>query len=96
MNIEGLTFGQMWLLTIVVTVATVVLLYLLKNNVKLGIKALMTWDAKGIDKLHDENGRLKTICWTFAMFFVGNHVIHLMVLWVGAIAWTLGLWNPHS
>ncbi|MHA2280037.1 MAG: hypothetical protein ACXAC5_04065 [Promethearchaeota archaeon] len=86
----------MWLLTIVITVATVILYHFLKNNIRLGVKALMTWGTDSIAKLHDENGRVKTIFWTFAMFFVGTHVLHLVVLWVGTITWTLGIWNPHS
>jgi hypothetical protein len=94
MNLENMTFSNVWLLTICITIATIVLYILLKDNIKLGVKALMTWRADAVNKLHDENGRVKTIFWTFAMFFVGTHILHLAVLWVGILTWTFGIWSP--
>lgn len=96
MNPENFTHKQMWLLTITMTVATVILYHFLKNNIKLGFKALRTWNREDVIKLHEENGTGKTIFWTFAMYFIGVHVLHLIILWIGTIAWALGLWDPHS
>ena len=95
MNIESLTLGHMWVLVVVITIATGILYVFLKDNIKLGIRALITWSPDRIEELHNKNGRVKTIFWTFAMFFVGTHVLHLLALWIGTIVWTLGIWSPH-
>jgi hypothetical protein len=94
-NIENLTLGHIWVLTSVITIATSILYVILKDNIKLGMKALVTWTPDEIEKLHEEHGQTKTIFWTFIMFFVGTHTLQLFAFWIWIIIWTLGIWSPH-
>jgi hypothetical protein len=94
-NLEGLTLPKMWLLVVAITIATVVIFWMYKKHIKLGLKALTTWGAESTDKLHKEHGKFKTIFWTVMIFWVGTHTLHLIVIWIGVILWTLGIWTPH-
>lgn len=93
-NIENLTLEHMWVLVVSITIATGILYIFLKKNIELGFKALLTWNPDKISALHKEHGQIKTVFWTFALVLVVSHILHLIVLWVGTILWTLGIWSP--
>jgi hypothetical protein len=96
LNLEGLTLSKMWLLVVAITIATTVIFWMYREHIKLGLRALMTWGADGVDKLHEEHGKVKTVFWTFMMWWVGSHTLCLIVIWIGVILWTLGIWTPHQ
>ena len=95
LNLGGLNLPQMWLLVIAITVATAIVFWMYREYIKIGLKALVTWDSDGVNKLHKEHGKVKTIFWTLMIFWVGSHILCLIVGWAGTILWTLGIWIPH-
>lgn len=90
------TCGTMWIITIVITIITIGLYFIIGDYIKLGIKSLMTWRTGSINKLCDKYGQTKVIFCTFFIFFVGIHISYLIFMWVCTIAWTLGIWSPYQ
>lgn len=95
-DLSALTLCQMWLIVIAITIATIIVFTIYRKYIKIGVKALLTWDIDGINKLHKEHGTIETIFWTLMMFVVGYQTIKIIVLWIGVILWTFGIWNPHQ
>ena len=89
----------MWLIVTTITVITIGLYHaipVLKDGIKLGLRALITWRSASKNKLIEEHGQTKVIFCTFLIFVAGVHVSHLIALWVGTIAWTLKIWTPYE
>lgn len=83
----------MWILTVAITLATCIVCIFIWDGIKLGAKSLCTWKFEKIIKLWEENG-IKAIFWTIAIFAITIHSLHVVVLWLGTILWTLGVWEP--
>lgn len=95
-DIGNLTLSRMWAFILVTITATGTLLFLYKDKVILGIRAITTWDRDGISKLHKKFGVVTTIFWTFMIFFIGTHILNLIFLIIIAILWAVGIWDPNA
>lgn len=89
-----ISLRSMWELTLAVSLATAIITYLLRARLKLGVRVFTTWNRERLAKIYEEYGTAQCL-WSLVMlvlFF--NHYLHVIVLWAGAIAWSLGYYTP--
>lgn len=94
LDLSQLTLESMWTLTLSLTVATAVLLYLFRHIVHLGLRTITTWRSGPLDDIYKEHGRARV--WMSLLFLVINFnlLLHMLIIWASAIAWSFGFYTP--
>lgn len=93
-DVSNISLSQMWQLVLALSVGTGIVMYLTKKYILLGLKTITTWNREKLNKIYEENGKLRPIISLVLLVLLFRHLLYLLVVWMGAIAWSLGWWSP--